>query len=151
VRGIAFVLIAATLVASCRPSHDAADPSSDVQTMLTRSAEAWNRGDLAAFMNDYARDSTTSFMTGRGPVFGWQTLYDIYQRNYFAPGRSRDSLSFEQVYARALGQEYALGTARFALHRGDSVVASGPFTLVLRRDADRWHIVHDHTSPDPRP
>ena len=150
-RGIAFVLFAATLVASCQSSQDVPDPSSDVQAMLTRSAEAWNRGDLAAFMDDYARDSTTSFMTGRGPVFGWQTLYDIYQRNYFAPGRSRDSLTFEQVNARALGWEHALATARFALRRGDSVIASGPFTLVLRRDDGRWRIVHDHTSPDPRP
>jgi len=41
-------------------------------------------------------------------------------------------------------------TARFALHRGDSLIASGPFTLILERRGDRWLIVHDHTSADPR-
>ena len=38
----------------------------------------------------------------------------------------------------------------FALHRGDSLIASGPFTLILERRGDRWLIVHDHTSADPR-
>jgi ketosteroid isomerase-like protein len=31
------------------------------------------------------------------------------------------------------------------------VVASGPFTLVLQRLGSRWRILHDHTSPDPKP
>ena len=39
-------------------------------------------------------------------------------------------------------------TARFKLSRRDSVVASGPFTLVLQRQGDRWRILHDHTSAD---
>jgi ketosteroid isomerase-like protein len=35
--------------------------------------------------------------------------------------------------------------------RGDSATSSGPFTLILQRRAERWVILHDHTSPDPTP
>lgn len=151
-RAIWYVVWCAALLPACRPSDNAAaDPTADIQDMLGRSAAAWNRGDLAGFMDDYVRDSLTSFVSGRGVVYGWQTLHDRYYASYFAAGKSRDSLAFEQVRARPLGPDAALATARFALHRGDSVVASGPFTLVLRRDDGRWRIVHDHTSSDPTP
>jgi ketosteroid isomerase-like protein len=30
------------------------------------------------------------------------------------------------------------------------LVASGPFTLILQKRGDRWLILHDHTSPDPK-
>lgn len=119
--------------------------------MLQRSAADWNRGDLDGFMRDYAKDSLTSYMAGAHVQYGWQPLYDRYQRNYFAPGKSRDSLSFDELRVRVLTLDLAFATARFKLSRGDSVVASGPFTLVLQREGDRWRILHDHTSPDPKP
>lgn len=119
--------------------------------MLDRSAAAWNRGDLTGFMDDYARDSLTSYVSGGRVLYGWQTLHDRYQAAYFAPGMSRDSLAFDALDVRALGPDAAFATARFALYRRDSVVASGPFTLVLVRRGGRWRIVHDHTSADPAP
>lgn len=119
--------------------------------MLQRSAADWNRGDLDGFMSDYAQDSLTSYMAGGHLQYGWQPLYDRYQKNYFAPGKSRDSLSFDELRVRALTPDLAYATARYKLSRGDSVVASGPFTLVLQKRGDRWQILHDQTSPDPKP
>jgi ketosteroid isomerase-like protein len=129
------------------PEH----PDLAIQAMLTRSAADWNRGDLAGFMSDYAQDSLTGYVSGGHVVYGWQRLFDRYRTTYFAPGTSRDSLAFEEVRVRPLAPGVALCTARFKLLRRDSVTASGPFTLVLTLRGDRWQIVHDHTSSDPRP
>jgi beta-aspartyl-peptidase (threonine type) len=118
--------------------------------MLQRSAADWNHGDLAGFMSDYAKDSLTSYMAGGHVQYGWQPLYDRYRANYFAPGKSRDSLSFEELRVRVLTPDFAYATARFKLTRRDSLVASGPFTLVLQRQGERWRILHDHTSADPK-
>ena len=118
--------------------------------MLQRSAADWNHGDLGGFMSDYAKDSLTSYVAGAHVQYGWQPLYDRYQKNYFAPGQARDSLSFEELHVRVLTPDLALATARFKLSRGDTTVASGPFTLVLQRQGDRWKILHDHTSSDPK-
>ena len=126
------------------------DPRLEISAMLARSAAAWNRGDRAGFMNDYARDSLTSYVTGGHVQYGWQPLYDRYQTAYFAPGKSRDSLTFDDVRVRPLTTNLALCTARFALHRGQRVIASGPFTLILAKRDDRWLIIHDHTSSDPK-
>lgn len=141
-----------TVLAACAaPKIPLGDPQAEITAALTRSAGDWNRGDLAGFMSDYANDSLTSYVSGGHVQYGWQPLYDHYQTTYFAPGKSRDSLSFDAVRVRALTPDLAFATARFALRRGDSVVASGPFTLILQKRGTRWFILHDHTSADPKP
>ena len=133
------------------PPVPTGDPQSEITAMLARSAADWNRGDLAGFMSDYLHDSTVSYVSGGHVQHGWQALSDHYQADYFAPGKSRDSLSFEEIAARPLTTSLAFATARFILRRHDSIVASGPFTLILQKRGDRWQILHDHTSSDPKP
>jgi uncharacterized protein (TIGR02246 family) len=138
------------VMACSAPPAQGGNPPEEIAAMLRRSADDWNRGDLDGFMSDYARDSLTSYVTGAHVQYGWQALYDRYQAAYFAPGKSRDSLAFEELRVRTLTPDFAYATARFKLVRGDSVVASGPFTLVLQKQGDRWRILHDHTSSDPK-
>ena len=148
--------VAACAAPSAAPAPPAApapltDAQAEVTAMLARSAADWNRGDLAGFMSDYARDSLTSYVSGGHVQYGWQKLFDRYQATYFAPGKTRDSLTFEEVRVRRLAPDLAFCTARFKLVRGDSITASGPFTLVLEKRGARWYILHDHTSSDPKP
>ena len=144
------VVVISIAVACSAPKIPLGNPQQEIAAMLQRSASDWNRGDLAGFMGDYAQDSLTSYMAGGHVQYGWQPLFDRYQKNYFAPGKSRDSLSFDELRVRVLTPDFAYATARFKLARRDSVVASGPFTLVLQRQGDRWRILHDHTSADPK-
>lgn len=149
-----FLLVAILAVTGCaRPSPQSppapAALGAELEAQLGRSAVAWNSGDLAGFMEDYARDSLTTYMGARAPVYGWTTIRDRYAPS-FQPGARRDSLRFERFAVRPLSPTLALVTARFILHRGDSVTASGPFTLVMERRPDGWKILHDHTSSDPR-
>jgi len=149
VRGAWFVPV---LLAACSaPRLPTGDPQAEITAMLTRSAADWNRGDLNGFMGDYARDSTVSYFSKGHLQQGWQALYDRYRAEYFAPGKARDSLAFEEIRARALTTDLAYATARYRLLRGDSIVSSGPFTLVLQRRGAHWVILHDHTSPDAKP
>ncbi len=145
------VWVCLALAGCAAPRGSTADAQGEIAGMLARAAGDWNRGDLDGFMADYARDSLTGYVTGGHVQYGWQPLYDGYRSRYFAPGRARDSLSFDEVAVRALGPAAAFATARFALHRGDSLVASGPFTIVLEKRGARWLIVHDHSHSDPRP
>ncbi len=121
-----------------------------VTAMLERSADAWNSGDLDAFMSDYSRASTTSFMTPDGPVYGPEQIRAGYEPA-FAAGAQRDSLRFEDLNIRQLPPLIGLATGRYVLHRNGRVTATGWFTVVLRRVGDGWRIVHDHSSPSPLP
>lgn len=155
----ASMLLMAVALAACRAggrSTTAATPLADrtaltqqITAQLGRAATDWNRGDLNGFLSDYAAESTTTFVDGRRARHG----IDFIRRRYaprFAPGASRDSLRFEEIEARPLSPTLALVTARFLLHRGNQISASGPFSLVMERRPEGWKILHDHSSSDPR-
>jgi uncharacterized protein (TIGR02246 family) len=151
----------ASLATACRPAAPASAPAqqpsaSDPRDLarvftaqLDRGASDWNRGDLDGFMADYARDSLTGFVSAGRVQRGYEWIREHYAPR-FRDGATRDSLRFEAVEARALGTDYALVNARYVLYRGGATTSSGPFTLVMQRQADGWKILHDHTSSDPR-
>lgn len=151
-----FLAVAAIAAAACSsspapstPAPAPADLTAEFQQQFQRSANDWNRGDLDAFMSDYARDSLTTYVAGGHLRFG----YDRIQQGYaaqFAPGARRDSLRFEEFNVRVLSPTLALVNARYILFRDGATTSSGPFTLVMERQADGWKILHDHTHSDPR-
>lgn len=55
---------AALLLACSAPKVVSGNPQAEITAMLQRSAAAWNHGDLAGFMGDYAKDSLTSYVSG---------------------------------------------------------------------------------------
>ena len=117
--------------------------------MLARSATSWNHGDLAAFMEDYAPGSETTYIGSKGTLRGPAAIQAAYAPR-FAPGGIRDSLSFELVDVDPLAPDMLNVIATYILARRvggrDSVTARGPTSLVMRRMDGRWRIVHDHSS-----
>jgi len=111
--------------------------------LLEHGARAWNGGDLDGFVSDYTIDAT--FVTGRGLVRGTAEIKGRYAAR-FAPGATRDSLSFRLLDVERLGPSSAALVATYVLTRGDSVTSSGPTSLVLKKVAGRWKIAHDHSS-----
>jgi uncharacterized protein (TIGR02246 family) len=137
----------AAVAAGCAPAAPApaGDLTAELERLLHLSAHAWNAGDLDGFLITYARDSTTTFVTARGPIYGFEAIRGRYAAR-FEPGAERDSLTFTDVTARMLGADYVLSTARYVLTRGDSVTATGPFTVIWQRRPEGWRMIHDHTS-----
>ena len=137
--------LAAALSSGCGPAPAPDGPTAGIAAMLEESAVAWNRGDLDGFMASYLADTATVFVTADSAHRGFAWIRARYAPR-FAPEAARDSLRFERIAARALGPEHAVATAHYVLMRGDSVTATGPFTIVLRRTPAGWKIIHDHTS-----
>jgi ketosteroid isomerase-like protein len=119
-----------------------------VNRMLEESAAAWNRGDLEGYLSDYADAPSTTYVGRRGLVTGLEGIRAVYAPA-FAPGAARDSLRFEDVRVRSLPPLAGIVTARWILHDGDEITASGPLTLVVRRLGSGWKVIHDHSSSDP--
>jgi uncharacterized protein (TIGR02246 family) len=132
-----------------RPAAPAApDPAgarAEIAAMMARSAEAWNRGDLDAFVADYAPGDGTTYIGSRGITRGVDAIRSVYAPR-FAAGGMRDSLSFRNLEVDLLAPDVANTIATYVLMRGDSVTATGPTSLVMRRVGGRWLIVHDHSS-----
>ncbi|MGH7720003.1 MAG: YybH family protein [Gemmatimonadaceae bacterium] len=117
----------------------------EIDGMMTRAAAAWTRGDLDAFMSDYLDSDSTTYIGGNRLIRGKAAIRDVYAPR-FAPGGVRDSLSFEGLEVDLLAPRIAHTFAFYVLSRGDSVVARGPTSLLMRKVGGRWLIVHDHSS-----
>ncbi len=117
--------------------------------MLERAAGNSNRGDLDAFVSDYLPSDSTTYVGGRGLVRGPAAIRNSYAR-LFTGEVVRDSLSFTILDVDPVAPDVANLIARYILARRvggrDSVTASGPTSLLVRRVEGRWRIVHDHSS-----
>lgn len=124
-----------------------ADPEADVRAVLDKQVQAWNRGDIEAFMTTYL-DSPQLTFTGKDSVTrGYRPVLERYRQRY-ASREAMGTLRFSELEVRMLGPDAALVLGKFELTRtaaggGD---ASGRFSLVLRKTAAGWRIIHDHTS-----
>jgi len=119
----------------------------DVTAALQKQSEAWNRGNLEEFMTTYL-DSPDITFTGRaGVTRGYKPVLERYRKNYGTP-EAMGTLRYSELEVRLLGPEAALVLGRFDLTRTQAGGgnASGHFTLVLRKTAAGWKIIHDHTS-----
>jgi uncharacterized protein (TIGR02246 family) len=119
----------------------------EIRMILANSEAMWNRGDLVAFVSYYEDDPETTFV-GREVVRGGRkAILERYRQRY--PNRdAMGTLTFSEIAVRPLAPDLALTTGKYDLKRtaaggGD---ASGRFTLVLRKTAGGWKIIHDHSS-----
>src|SRR6266849_10215761 len=121
--------------------------SDEIRTLLKNSEAAWNRGDLAAFASDYEDSPQTTFIGREITRGGAQAILERYRRSY--PNReAMGKLTFSEIEIRTLAADVALATGKYELKRtaaagGDT---SGRFTLILRKSAEGWKIIHDHSS-----
>jgi ketosteroid isomerase-like protein len=116
----------------------------DIRAVLDAQADAWNRGDLEGYMQGYWKSDSVRFVTSRGISRGWQAMLDRYRRGY-PDAASMGRLRFEDVVVDIAGDSAASVFGCWRLTRR-SDAPWGYFTLLLRRTADGWRIVHDHTS-----
>jgi ketosteroid isomerase-like protein len=115
-----------------------------VRAVLEAQRDAWNRGDVAGYMDGYARSEDTVFVSGDNVTRGWQTVLDRYQKNY----NSREkmgTLTFSDLEITPVGSDAAIVLGHWHLQRAKDE-PHGRFTLILRRTKQGWKIIHDHTS-----
>lgn len=126
----------------------AATIETEVKAVLSQQQEAWNRGDLIAFMDGYVNSPDITF-AGKQVTRGWDGTLERYRKTY--PNRdAMGRLTFSEIEVRPLGKDHALVLGRFHLARATEGGgnASGRYTLVMTRTKQGWKALHDHTSAD---
>jgi ketosteroid isomerase-like protein len=116
-----------------------------ITAVLDAQVGAWNRGDLAAYMEGYAKIDALVFTSGGKVRRGWQTTFDTYQARYGQDPTAMGKLVFQIDTIDAVGADGAVVLGTWILtdspHDG-----RGIFSVVLERRPEGWRIVHDHTS-----
>jgi ketosteroid isomerase-like protein len=150
------------VVLLCTPLVSVAQsiPSPDAQaviTVLNKSADDWNRGDLDAFTTSY-KNSPDILFIGRTIQHGYAQMLARYKAAYPTPA-AMGTLSFTQLAVQPLDAHFATVTGHFHLERtaAGGGNADGYFLLVMEHTNPAehtpggWKIVRDDTSVLPPP
>lgn len=139
-RALVFSLIVLLAAATAR----AFDADADVRDVLATQVDAWNRGNVEAFVATYAENCT--FM-GKQVVHSREQVRALYRKSY-PTAAAMGKLAFNNLDVRELGEHVAVVTGNWHLERNPQAGGNtgGYFSLVLKDVDDEWKIVLDHTT-----
>jgi ketosteroid isomerase-like protein len=148
--GILLALLASAGMARGQQSDMPKPKSQDANLAAARrvmeaSVEAWNRGDVAEYMECYAKEDSTTFVGSKGVTRGWQKVFDNYKSVYDTRDKM-GTLTFSELEFTPLSDRYILGIGRWQLTLKDGGTPHGRFTVILRGTAAGWRVVYDHSS-----
>lgn len=117
-----------------------------IRELLMRQQDAWNAGEIEAFMADYVKSDTLRFTSGASVRYGWNSALERYYTTY--PDRAAmGTLTFDDLKIDVLSPEWALVFGSWHLVRGGEWEdIGGVYTLLMTRTPDGWKVLYDHTS-----
>ena len=116
----------------------------DILIVMDNQVLEGNRGDIDGFMKGYWNSPKLVFVSGDNITRGWQPTLDRYKKNYDSKAKM-GTLEFREVDVNVLSPDAAVVLGTWVLTR-EKDSPRGKFTLIFRKMADGWRIVHDHTS-----
>ncbi len=115
-----------------------------ISAAMQTQQEAWNRGDLDAFMIPYWRNDSLKFIGKTGITYGWENTLSNYKKGY--PDKAAMGiLQFTNLHTTRLSSRWYSITGKWHLKRtiGD---LQGYYTLLWHKINGTWYIVQDHSS-----
>jgi len=139
------------IIAPACAQANPADSAHAITTVLDKSADDWNRGDLDAFATSYKNSPDILFI---GPTIqhGYAQMLAHYKAG-FASREKMGILTFTQLEVQSLDDHFATVTGHFHLDRtaAGGGNADGYFLLVTEFTPDGWKIIRDDTTALPPP
>lgn len=115
-----------------------------ILAILDKQTQAWNRGDIEAFMNGYWENDSLMFIGKSGVTYGWKNTLNNYKKGY-PDTAAMGKLTFTLIQVKKLSGKYYLVTGKWFLKRSVGDVG-GHYTLLFRKIRGRWVIISDHSS-----
>jgi ketosteroid isomerase-like protein len=124
--------------------HAKAQDAQAILKVIETQRQAWNRGDVAGYMQGYWQSDSLTFIGKKGPDYGWQTTLNHYKKGY--PNKdAMGQLTFHIIKVNQLDAKNAFVIGAWNIKRAKDA-PGGYFTLLFKKIKGEWKIVVDHTS-----
>lgn len=134
------------LLITVLPGYGQSKDEENIREVMATQQDAWNKGDIHAFMETYWKSDSLLFVGSKGPVYGWQSALNRYIKTY--PDKaSMGRLKFDLLQVSFLSDNYCFVLGKWYLTR-DKGNIEGTFTLLFKRIDSKWFIISDHTSQE---
>ncbi len=124
--------------------QDSSKQVQDIMATLNAQVQAWNNGDVAGYMNGYWKSDSLIFTSSGNIQRGWNATYEKYKSSYNTKEKM-GTLTFSGLEFTLLSETSAWVLGHWELTR-EKDHPEGIFTLIVKKFADGWKVVHDHTS-----
>lgn len=115
-----------------------------VKKVLEIQRQAWNKGDIDAFMEYYWKSENLQFLGSKGLTKGWKNTLERYKKSY--PDKAAmGELLFDIISVDRRSRKVISMVGKFTLKR-ENDEPSGYFLLIFQKIKGKWLIVADHTS-----
>jgi ketosteroid isomerase-like protein len=116
----------------------------EILGILERQTQAWNRGDLEAFMIGYWENDSLMYIGKGGVTYGYASTLNSYKKNYGDTARM-GKLKFDILHVKSMGPEHYFVVGKWFLTRSAGNVG-GHYTLIFKKIKGEWVIISDHSS-----
>lgn len=116
-----------------------------IRSVLGAQQNAWNTGNLEAFMDGYYQGPELRFVSGSKVTTGWQQTLDNYKKTYTSK-EAMGTLVFSELEITCTGRSHAYVSGAWQLNFPENQPVGGRFTLIFKKIKSNWKIVYDHTS-----
>jgi ketosteroid isomerase-like protein len=116
----------------------------EILGILERQTQAWNRGDLEAFMIGYWENDSLMYIGKGGVTYGYASTLNSYKKNYGDTARM-GKLKFDVLHIKNMGPDHFFVVGKWFLTRSAGNVG-GHYTLIFKKIKGKWVIVSDHSS-----
>jgi uncharacterized protein (TIGR02246 family) len=141
-----FQILVVVVLSLLSSSGSPVAPTEEIRQVIVKQQDAWNRGDLEAFMAGYWNSPDLTFFSGARESKGWQAALDRYKKSYQGAGHEMGKLEFANLRIEMLGPEAAFVRGEFHLTMSDGKTPHGLFTLIFRKFPEGWKIIHDQSA-----
>ena len=115
-----------------------------VRKVLSEQTDAWNNGNVDAFMKGYWESDSLMFVGKNGVTYGWKNTLNNYKKNY-SDTTAMGKLDFNIISVKRLSFQYFFIIGKWHLKRSIGDIG-GYFTLLFKKIKSNWVIVTDHSS-----
>ncbi len=121
------------------------DNKKEILNVLFTQQEAWNKGNIPAFMEGYWRSDSLMFVGKSGVTYGWENTLKNYEKSY-PNAETMGKLNFTVLKLDILDKKNAFLVGKWHLTRKEKGDIGGYFTLFWKKIKGKWVIVADHSS-----
>lgn len=119
-------------------------PQKQILSVMATQTNAWNNGDIEAFMQTYWNSDSLMFVGKNGATYGWDNTFNNYKKSY--PDKTAMGfLTFNILKIQKLSSKFYNVVGKWHLKRSIGDVG-GHFTLLFKKIKGQWLIVQDHSS-----
>ena len=141
-----FVFYLLIMIVACSGgfSDKAEQEVHNIKNVILEQQNAWNKGDISAYMQAYWNSDSLLFIGKNGPKYGWQTTLGNYKKSY-PDKETMGQLKFTFLKIEILSPINAVVIGKWELTRQNDN-PKGHFSLIMRKTDGVWKVVIDHSS-----